>query len=384
MLTVIADDITGAAEIAGIGQRFGMRTALIFEAMDNLPTVDLLVCATDTRSLSEAEAIDETRSIIRRLRAAGCGTFFKKTDSALRGHVVAELETILAETELERVIFVPENPSKGRVIRQGVYYIDEVPLDQTVFSQDPEFPALTADIRSRFPRISGVVSPGEPVGDRGVFVGNAASQADVAAYAALVDERTLAAGAADFFVAYLHHSGWKEDTEIAEFKGLGNKNAIVVCGSTVHHDLTDRPWFRRKNVAMMTMPLPVFELKNYPDGWFLSLSEVYDNQRSIAISVGHPVPKNVRANMAHRLRNIMALATLSLITRRLPDELIIEGGATAFAVLRALGWSRFRVTEEIAPGVVRMSLNMSKIRSKKEIHVTLKPGSYEWGERIFL
>ncbi|MDE7027792.1 nucleotide-binding domain containing protein [Duncaniella freteri] len=56
----------------------------------------------------------------------------------------------------------------------------------------------------------------------------------------------------------------------------------------------------------------------------------------------------------------------------IPRELIIEGGATAYASLQKLGWDTFTITDEIAPGVIRM-------RAPNGTHVTMKPGSYPWG-----
>nr|WP_286524181.1 nucleotide-binding domain containing protein [Duncaniella freteri] len=51
---------------------------------------------------------------------------------------------------------------------------------------------------------------------------------------------------------------------------------------------------------------------------------------------------------------------------------MIEGGATAYASLQRLGWDTFTITDEIAPGVIRM-------RAPNGTHVTMKPGSYPWG-----
>jgi len=384
MIAVIADDITGAAEIAGVGLSFGMRVALVFDIKGSLPEVDLLVYATDTRSLTANAAVEETNRVIRQLKGAGCDIIFKKTDSALRGHVVAELEAILQEAALSRAIYVPENPSKGRIVRDGIYYIDEIPLDRTGFAHDPEYPAFSADVRKRLPGITEVISSDSKIGKKGIFAGNAENKADIEAYLACKDSRTLFAGGADLFSAYLGKSGWKQK-ELPRFEGLGVKDAILICGSTVQHNLTDLEYFKRKNVTFMTMPQAVFDLKTNPQGWFIALNEVYELHHSIAISVGHPIRKG--AKYALRLRNIMALAASSLVDTRLPDELIIEGGATAFAVLKALGWNCFRITDEIAPGVVRMALTMNledlNIWEEKNVHITLKPGSYPWGDRLF-
>ena len=75
------------------------------------------------------------------------------------------------------------------------------------------------------------------------------------------------------------------------------------------------------------------------------------------------------------LRTAMAKVCCALIDNSLPDELIVEGGATAFAIMQRMPWRSFSVTDEIAPGVVRIMPV-----ENNSIHITLKPGSYEWGK----
>ena len=69
---------------------------------------------------------------------------------------------------------------------------------------------------------------------------------------------------------------------------------------------------------------------------------------------------------------MMAEMTKQLVTRHCPDHLVIEGGATAWATLQALGWTEFTITAQLAPGIVQM-------RATNGVFVTLKPGSYPWG-----
>ena len=66
-MIVIADDITGAAEIAGIAFSQGQQVRLRCNSSVNCDTVavnETTVIATDTRSMSEAEAVAETQRII--------------------------------------------------------------------------------------------------------------------------------------------------------------------------------------------------------------------------------------------------------------------------------------------------------------------------------
>ena len=70
----------------------------------------------------------------------------------------------------------------------------------------------------------------------------------------------------------------------------------------------------------------------------------------------------------------MAEVCCGLLSVSLPDELVIEGGATAFAILQHMPWQSFLITNEVSPGVVRMKTE------NENLHITLKPGSYDWGE----
>ena len=64
-MIVIADDITGAAEIAGIAFARGAEVRLICGRDNATYSTDITtVIATDTRSMGEAEAAAETKRIV--------------------------------------------------------------------------------------------------------------------------------------------------------------------------------------------------------------------------------------------------------------------------------------------------------------------------------
>jgi uncharacterized protein YgbK (DUF1537 family) len=211
-MIVIADDITGAAEIAGIAFAHCQQVHLLChdgsagcEAIAAVATprsasvkseIGTTVIATDTRSMSEAEAVAETRHLVRPLFGEGDGgrLLFKKTDSALRGHVVAELTALMESTGYQRAVYLPANPTKGRVIKNGLYYINKVPIHETAFSYDPEFPAKTSVLKERFPDAEA----------NGIIMPDAESMDDIRNIIGLYnDGKTLFAGAADLFSALL-------------------------------------------------------------------------------------------------------------------------------------------------------------------------------------
>src|SRR5690554_2793952 len=109
MIAVIADDFTGAAEIGGIGLRYGLKVVIETEPFEQ-PDVDILVIATDTRSLNGEEASAQISRITRDLMKIRPELIFKKIDSALRGNIVEELAAQMKTSGKKRGVIIPANP----------------------------------------------------------------------------------------------------------------------------------------------------------------------------------------------------------------------------------------------------------------------------------
>lgn len=381
MIFVIADDITGAAEIAGLGYANGLTTTLLTRVPDSLPKSQLVVLATDTRSMSEVQAIAETQNICRKLQTAFATAserliLFKKVDSALRGYVVGELQTLLENTAYQQVLYLPANPSKGRTIRGGCYYIDNEPIDQTKFALDPEFPAHTASICLRLQ-----ITPMSRI-----RVCDAICQEDIrqaVRQAMQGPDLTLLAGAADLFAGLLEYLGYADESR-TEFPGLDHQaKALIVCGSTQSTDLSSRPYIRKREIPINSMPRDVFDGNQGGAYWLATIQVRHFSRAAIqparnGLILNIPYESSCSPAAALRLRTEMSTVVQTLVEKMLPTELIIEGGATAFAVMQRLCWTDFEITDQIAPGVVRMRSVQSP-----SIHVIFKPGSYPWGDRLF-
>lgn len=355
MIAVIADDITGAAEVAGISRRFGLRVCMSATG-SQLSTVnshDVLVIATDTRSMTEEEAVAESHRVGKIVASMPDVTdIFKKTDSALRGYVVAELKALLAVTRYDSALYIPANPSKGRIIRAGEYFIGEKLLHLTDFASDPEFPAFSPRLSERLPGCASA----------GIMWADAESAADIVAAVAAATPSTLLAGAADLFTSFLrHHFPEAQDSPAPEVT-LDMSDIIVVCGST-----QSRPEIIGTPVSYM--PRDVYD--GAPaDDWIADTCREYSLNHSITLAISHD--HRTGHDVAAYLRKVTAQITRRLIEEHTPSCLVIEGGATAFAIISALGWSTLEIEYEIAPGVICM-------KSSGGTHVILKPGSYPWG-----
>src|SRR5688572_7435672 len=146
-IIVIADDLSGAAELAGIAFAHGL-SAEVQRRFD--PNCDAQVIAIDTnsRSLSSAQASSRVQKVAEQVAAASPAWIFKKVDSVLRGNLAAEIAAILSVTGLARAVLIPANPTRGRTIGGGRYFVNGVPLDQTAFASDPEHPRQSSDVNA--------------------------------------------------------------------------------------------------------------------------------------------------------------------------------------------------------------------------------------------
>lgn len=138
-ILVIADDETGMLDTGARFAQKGIRT----EAFIQKPTVEDLkrseavvaVVDTKTRHVSREEAYQSVYEISRTAVEAGVHILYKKTDSALRGHIGTEL-TALMDAAADRIDFFPAYPEAGRTTRKGIQYVDGIPVSESVFGKD--------------------------------------------------------------------------------------------------------------------------------------------------------------------------------------------------------------------------------------------------------
>ncbi len=361
MIAVIADDLTGAAELGGIGLRHGLKTE-ISTAVPISTTADLLVIAADSRSKQEAAAVEEMTTISHLLLALQPEWIYKKTDSVLRGHVIAEINAHLRAFDLHSALLVPANPSLGRTVRDGKYYLDDQPIHKSAFSIDPEFPIHSSDLQDMLRAPAHVRKTTEDLPTEGIVVGEVQENADLESWARRILPGTLAAGAAGFFSALLDALVSKVERPGGPAPVLGSP-LFFISGTTYE---TNRASIRRQ----AENGGPVRYMPDTPDdAWEDGVIRLLQQEQKAVIAVD-----DSRHDLtALQLRKTMATAVTHILRKFLPAELFIEGGATAYAILQQTGWHTFVPEQELAPGVIRMS-----VPAAPGIFITVKPGSYRY------
>ena len=177
------------------------------------------------------------------------------------------------------------------------------------------------------------------------------------------DGRTLFAGAADLFSAILPKT---QNLFSHTCKTCSSPATLILCGSTQSKPLN-------LGIPVAPMPRQVYDGEQGADCWLAQLTTSLPGQGGASLILTIPHTHRTGKEVAVHLRTVMAEMANRLVSLYRPDQLIIEGGATAWATLNALGWHDFQIERQVAPGVVQMSATNGTL-------VTLKPGSYPWGE----
>src|SRR5258708_5172924 len=193
MIGVIADDLTGAAEISAVSLRYGLRAEVVVEGRPS-GQADVVCIDTNSRSCAAAEAGRRAASAARLLSEAGASWIYKKVDSVLRGQVAAEVEAVLKEIGLHVALLAPANPGLGRVIRDGWYFVGGKPIHETEFARDPEHPRTSANVLEMLGRSKSfpvqVCRLNDPLPEKGLSIGELPVKSDLDHWAARHSEHT--------------------------------------------------------------------------------------------------------------------------------------------------------------------------------------------------
>lgn len=152
----VADDDTGASDLAGMLAEQGLRTLLVID----LPSVeefltwsdgyDAVVMAEGTRNLTSAQARERTQAAIkmldlrrpRTLQIKYCSTF----DSTPEGNIGASIDAAMNELKADFTIALPALPVNGRTTYQGYHFVYHQLLSDSPMRHHPLTPMTNPDL----------------------------------------------------------------------------------------------------------------------------------------------------------------------------------------------------------------------------------------------
>lgn len=378
MIGVIADDLTGAAELGAVGLRHGLRAEIVRSGLPG-GAADLVCVDTDSRACEPAEAAKRAAAAAKMLRAAGAKWIYKKVDSVLRGQVTAEVEAVMKQLKLERALLLPANPSLGRTIKDGHYFLRGKPLHKTEFARDPHFPRRSSHVLRlvKIPEIFSMRLAGNNrlITAGTIVVGDAETSAQVQDWTDSFSPQMLPSGGSEFFNALL-----SLDRPVLENGGPAlpeNPAAkeFFVVGTSTEAARKFVAAQRRRKVPVFSLPL---ELAWGVEFMPLAVEAVtqrvltaFATRKRVVLQVGLPPVRD--PDVARRLSNQVVSVAECVLRQLRVARVFAEGGATAAELVRRMGWPRLAVLREHGPGVATLAVG-----DEPDLQLTIKPGTYAW------
>ncbi len=153
LLGCIADDFTGATDLAAMLVRGGMRTVQLIGvpgASDPVPDADAVVVALKSRTAPVRQAVSESLAAMEWLRANGCRQFFFKYcstfDSTDEGNIGPVADALLAALDGGFALACPAFPANARSVYQGHLFVGSVLLNESGMENHPLTPMKDANL----------------------------------------------------------------------------------------------------------------------------------------------------------------------------------------------------------------------------------------------
>jgi len=156
LLGCIADDFTGATDLANMLVKSGMRTVQTIgvpadgAALDTMIDADAIVVALKSRTIAATDAVAQSLAAYEWLRAQGCRQFFFKYcstfDSTDAGNIGPVADALLDAAGGDFAIACPAFPENGRTIFRGHLFVGDVPLNESGMEHHPLTPMKDANL----------------------------------------------------------------------------------------------------------------------------------------------------------------------------------------------------------------------------------------------
>lgn len=380
---VLADDLTGAAEIGGAALDYGLSVRIVFELYSNTNCPeDVLVLDSNSRSKDPNQAYNLINRLLAEHNFSEYRFIFKKVDSLLRGPVIPEVRACLNILDFEEAIIVPANPSKGRLIQNGKYYIDGVPLSKTEFSQDPLHPGNTNDVKEMISETRYAAEEGRQTmmkDEEKIMIPNISKVDDIRIVASQMPEAgVLPAGAVDFFRALLESR--MKLKPIGQATGTYTEPAGVKCFVIGSYSMNSRDIFsrlRQRNYGCFQLPDSAITDEIAFENWLSEIEHFVLQGRNTVISGPANLIKDKPA--VRRITELIVFAAKRIAElSKFGGHFFMEGGETASLFFRTMEWNNIIVLKVHGDGVVTLR------PENEDTHLTIKPGSYEWPEELIM
>ena len=407
-LGCIADDFTGATDLANNLVRSGMRVVQTIGVPTTPLTadVDAVVVALKSRTAPKAEAIAQSLEALKWLQAQGsegrvpqiyfkyCSTF----DSTPDGNIGPVTEALMNALDTDFTIATPAFPDNGRTVFKGYLFAGNVLLNESGMQNHPLTPMQDANLvrvmQAQTQRKVGLidyktVAQGEAaIRERisalrtegvGVAIVDATSNADLLLLGPVLKDMPLITAGSGVAIGLPTNFGLKPSLQASHLPAASGMQAVVSGSCSVatnaqvaHFKATGRPALAIDPASLMkgqskavVQQVLAWAAPLLKDGPVL----VYSTAEPEAV-------KQVQAQLGVAEAGALVEHALAAVSRGLVDlgvqQLVLAGGETSGACVQALGIAQLQIGPQIDPGVPWCHSSSAA----GGLHIALKSGNF--------
>ena len=404
LLGCIADDFTGATDLANNLVRAGMR---VVHAM-GVPTApldaqaDAIVIALKSRTIPKGEAVAQSLAALQWLQAQGaeqiyfkyCSTF----DSTAEGNIGPVIDALMQALGTDFTIATPAFPDNKRTVFKGYLFVGDVLLNESGMQNHPLTPmtdpnlvrVLQAQTPSRVGLIDHtVVAQGEAAirarmdklkadGVRMAVV-DAVSNADLLRLSPALKGMPLVSAGSGVAIGLPDNFGVAPSHEAARLPAPQGLQAVVSGSCSVATNQQVMEFIKAGMPSLAVDPLRIAagvdvtaETLAWADGHIAHGPVlVYSTAEPSAV-------RAIQGQLGTEKAGALVEDTIAAIARGLVErgvrQLIVAGGETSGACVQALGIAQMRIGAQIDPGVPWCHAFAGA--APDGMHITLKSGNF--------
>jgi len=405
LLGCIADDFTGATDLANNLVRAGMRVvqAIGVPAGPLAADVDAVVVALKSRTIAPAEAIAQSLEALRWLQAQGaqqiyfkyCSTF----DSTPQGNIGPVTEALMEALGCDFTIATPAFPDNKRTVFKGYLFAGEVLLNESGMQNHPLTPMtdpnLVRVLQAQCGRKVGLID--HAVVARGaeaieariaqlkaegvsIAIVDAVSNDDLLRMGPALAKLPLVTAGSGVAIGLPANFGLAPSSQASALPKAGGRTAVVSgsCSLATNRQVLD--FIGRGGAALAIDPLRIaagVDVAAEALAWAAPLIDkgpvlVYSTAEAGAV-------KSVQGQLGVEEAGAMVERTIAAIARGLVErgvrQLVVAGGETSGACVQALGIAQMQIGPQIDPGVPWCHAR-SSLAPDAGVHIALKSGNF--------
>ena len=405
LLGCIADDFTGATDLANNLVRSGLRVVQTIGVPATPPDddVDAVVVALKSRTIEPDAAIAQSPAALAWLRAAGAQQFYFKVcstfDSTDRGNIGPVAEALMRALECRFAIACPAFPANQRTVFNGYLFVGDVLLSESSMRNHPLTPMTDANLVRVLQRQStakvglidhravraGATQIRERMAElqaQGVALAivDAVSDDDLMTMGRAFADLPLLVAGSGVAIGLAQNHGVVPGDRAARLPETSGAAAIVSGSCSSASNAQVRHFLEGGGNGYAIDPLKAAAGEDVVAAALAWARPRLGTSPLLVYATAEPEGvQAVQQRLGAARAGELVERTLAEIARGLVElgvrRLVIAGGETSGACVQALGIDRLRIGEQIDPGVP-WCLAASSAAPGAGLHIALKSGNF--------